>query len=58
MRSSKEMDALLAKIDEMIGPLDKWSEDTLLKLNAWVMDFDRKWTALDGETVGPDDESD
>ena len=57
MRSSKEMDALLAKIDVMIGPLDKWTEEALLKLSAWIMDFDRRWTELDQERVGPEDES-
>ena len=52
------MDALLAKIDEQIGPLDKWSESALEKLGAWVMDFDRRWTDMDQKMVGPGDESD
>lgn len=35
-RTDKEMDALLNKFDLQIGPLDKWSDQALEKINDWL----------------------
>ena len=33
------MEALLAKIDEQIGPLEKWSAEALDALDTWLTDI-------------------
>ena len=38
-RSSREMDALVAKIREQIGPLEKWSEAALENQVKWIVDY-------------------
>lgn len=35
-RTDKEMAALLNKINELIGPLDRWSDQALVRLNNWM----------------------
>jgi hypothetical protein len=37
-RTDKEMTALLGKFNEQIGPLEKWSDQALEVLNAWLSD--------------------
>jgi hypothetical protein len=51
-RTEKEMAALLAKFNEQIGPLDKWSEPAMEKLNDWLADtsieLETEWVKRDG----------
>ena len=53
-RSSKEMAALLAKMDELIGPLGKWSVEAIEELNYWLADLNLDTTE---ELAGRDDKS-
>ncbi|HEX8986402.1 MAG TPA: hypothetical protein VF816_00455 [Rhodocyclaceae bacterium] len=39
MRHKKEMLALLARVKEQLGPLEKWSEDALMQLDKWASDL-------------------
>lgn len=49
-RNAKEMAALLAKIDEQLGPLDRWSDAALVKLDEWKQTLDRRWMEIDDRT--------
>ena len=50
-RTDKEMEALLIKFDKQIGPLDKWSEEALERLNDWLADtsteVEKEWAKRD-----------
>jgi len=50
-RTEKEMSALLVKFNELIGPLDKWSEQAIERLNGWLadtsMEVEHEWVKRD-----------
>jgi hypothetical protein len=35
-RTDKEMAALLGKFNELLGPMDKWSDAALERINNWL----------------------
>jgi len=41
-RTEKEMSALLDKIDDLIGPMDQWTDQALEALNGWLADTSTK----------------
>jgi hypothetical protein len=53
-RTDKEMEALLAKFDVQIGPLNKWSDQALEKLNDWLTEtgetVTHEWVKRDSES--------
>lgn len=55
-RTEKEMAALLAKFNEQIGPLDKWSGSALEKFNDWLADtsieIETEWVKRDESSDG------
>ena len=45
-RSSREMEALLAKMDLQMGPLEKWSAEALETLDSWIVGWSiADWTS-------------
>ena len=38
-RNGREMEVLLVKLDEQIGPLEKWSAEALAVLDLWLTDL-------------------
>lgn len=53
-RTEKEMTELLAKFNEQIGLLDKWSDQALEVLNDWLTDtsgqVEHEWVKRDADT--------
>lgn len=54
-RHNKEMMALVAKFNEQIGPLERWSEDALKTLDRWLSDLRLE---IENEGVTHDDRPD
>ena len=54
-RTKKEMSALLAKLDEQIGPMDKWADEALEGLNDWL---NKTLASVEHQWVSRDDTSD
>lgn len=53
-RTKKEMSAILARLDEQIGPLDKWSDEALEGLSDWLKEtlaiVEHQWVNRDASS--------
>lgn len=41
-RTFRETEALIGKLEDQIGPLDNWSGHALQRLDAWLLDIQRR----------------
>ncbi len=53
-RTEKEMTALLSKVAEQVGPLDKWSDQALEVFSDWLAEtgatVEHEWVKRDSDS--------